>query len=351
MAGIRSLFIAGAIVAGLGAGYPALAQPAQSQKVVADGRTIRIQSYPGNVTAYLAWWVAADKGFCKDHGLKCEFVPLASGPLGIQSLLSGSIDIAAAFTEVVISAVAKGADIQIIGSSHPNKVTTLSVSTDVPMPNKGSGYPAVMKDIKGKRIGVTVRGSAVELQTKALLVGAGLSPDDVTFVAVGSPGTAYAALVAKQIDGAMMFQPFKAICEVQRTCVTAVDLSKGEGPDDLRALNGAVEYVAATRKFIESNPVVVNALIQALEDSVRWIKNPANAAEVLQVMKNNYQISKDIANGDAVMAELARSEAAGAGATIDRNAVKAYADYMLKYKLIDKPVETGDLVYKNAPRP
>lgn len=327
---------------------PAVSQSAK-QPAVADGRTIRIQSYPGNVAAYLTWWVAADKGFCKAHGLTCTFVPLASGPLGMQSLLSGSIDVAAAVTEVVVSATAKGADVQIVASTHPNLYFSLSVSKDVPLSNKG--YPEVMKDLKGKRIGVTVRGSAVEMQMRALLIGAGMSPDDVSYVAVGSPGTAYASLLAKQVDAAMMFPPFKAICEVQKTCVTAVDLAKGEGPADLKALNGGVQYVAMTRKFIEANPVVVDALIQSLEDAAKWIKDPANAAEVLQVLKSNYQISKDIANGDAVMAEIARSEAAGAGVTIDRNAVKAYVDYMLKYKLLDKPVDTTDLVYKNAPRP
>jgi NitT/TauT family transport system substrate-binding protein len=251
----------------------------------------------------------------------------------------------------VVSAAARGADIQIIASTHPKHYTSLSVSKDVPLPNLSKGYPAVMKDLKGRKVGVTVRGSAVELQVKALLAGAGMQPDDVTFVAVGSPGTAYASLLAKQIDAAMMFQPFKAICEVQQTCVTPVDLSKNEGPKDLLALNGAVQYVAATRQFIEKNPVVVQALIQALDDAVRWIKDPANAAEVLGVMQNNYVIGKEIAKGGEVMKALAVDETAGAGVAIDRNAVKAYVAYMVKHKLIDKPLDAGRLVYQNAPRP
>lgn len=348
---IRTCLSALATLLALSFAQPAVSQPVATQKAVADGRTLRIQSYPGNVAAYLTWWVAADKGFCNDHGLKCEFVPLVSGPLGMQALLSGSIDIAAAITEVVVSAASRGGDIQIIASTHPRHYMSLSVSRDVPLPSLSKGYPEVMKDLKGRKIGVTVRGSAVELQVKALLAGAGMDAADVTFVAVGSPGTAYPALTTRQVDAAMMFQPFKAICEAQKTCITAVDLGKGQGPSDLLALNGAVQYVAATRKFIESNPVVVDALIQALEDAVRWIRNPANQGEVVRILKANYAIGKDVPNADAVMQELARSEAAGAGASIDRNAVKAYVDYMTRHRFIEKPVDASSLVYKNAPRP
>lgn len=37
-------------------------------------------------------------------------------------------------------------------------------SAALPTPHAAQGYPAVMQDFKGRRIGVTARGSAAEFQ-------------------------------------------------------------------------------------------------------------------------------------------------------------------------------------------
>lgn len=320
------------------------------EKVVANGETVRIQEYTGTIL-HFTQWVAADKGFCEAHGIKCEMVKIPSGPTGLQSLAAGSLDISFASTEVTMQAASRGNDVQLIVGHSPQNIYTLNIRKDVPLPHLKDGYPAVVQDLKGLKVGVTARGSGVELQARALLSGAGISPDAVTYVAVGGPGTAYGSFISEQIDAAMMFEPFRAICHVENTCVDLLDFAKGEGPAEISALNGAFETYAARRAFIEEHPVVIDAFIQAMTEATAWVRDPANQGELLEVVKGRFSLGAEIANPDAVLEELVRTGAPRYGVEIDRKAVKAFSDYLTNAGLIPEPVDPETFVYSKAPKP
>lgn len=320
-------------------------------KVVAKGETLKIQIYPGTMgSGHVVLWVAADKGFCEAHGVKCQLVEIPSGALGLQALASGSIDVAYATTEVAMQAAARGNDIQLVASTHPNLYISLNVATRVPMPNAAKGYPAVMADLKGKKVGVAARGAATEIQMRALLVGAGMKPEDVTFVAVGAPATAYQALQSGQVDAAMSWPPMDTVCRLTTHCRPIVELGKGQGPADLKSLNGGVQELSMSRKLIESNPVLIDAFIQSLEEATRWLKDPKNYSELLAISRKRFTLG-NIPNADEGLESLLKSEIENSGVTLDRQAVKAHADYLAKYQVLDKTFDTSRFVYKNAPSP
>jgi NitT/TauT family transport system substrate-binding protein len=344
---LRGIAISAALVA---AGLASSTTVRADEKVVANGETVRIQEYTGTIL-HFTQWVAADKGFCEAHGIKCVMVKIPSGPLGLQALVAGSLDISFASTEVTMQAAARGNDVQLIVGHSPNNIYTLDVKKGVPLPHLKEGYPAVVQDLKGLKVGVTARGSGVELQTRALLSGAGLSPDAVTYVAVGGPGTAYGSFISGQIDAAMMFEPFRAICHVQDTCVDLLDFAKGEGPAEISALNGAFETYAARRNYIEEHPVVIDAFIQAMTEATAWVRDPANYDELLKIVKSRFQLGAEIADHDKVIAELVRTGAPLYGVGINRNSVKAFSDYLLNAGLIPGPVDPASFVYSKAPKP
>lgn len=319
-------------------------------KVMANGETVRIQEYPGAIL-HLTQWVAADKGFCADHGIVCEMVQIPSGPLALQALAAGSLEVSFASTEVTMQAASRGNDVQVIVGHSPDNIYTLSVHKDVPLPNKDKGYPDMIQDLKGLKVGVTARGAGTELQARALLAGAGISPDDVTYVAVGSPGTAYPTFLARQIDAAMMFEPFATICRLQGSCVDVVDLAKGEGPKELAALNGAFETYAARRDYIEENPQVVDAFIAAMTEATAWVNDPDNLDELIDVVSKHFKFGDDIENPDEVLRELVRQTAPLYGVTVDRDAVEAFSDYLIEHELITEPVSSETFVYEKAPQP
>ena len=102
---------------GMLAGMALLAPAAMAQtppKIVAKNQLLRIQLYPGTILN-LPIWVAADGGFCQAHGLRCEPTSIPSGPLALQALAAGSLEIMYASTEVITAAASRGNDSDIIG--------------------------------------------------------------------------------------------------------------------------------------------------------------------------------------------------------------------------------------------
>lgn len=337
-------------LAGVLAGIALFASAATAQtnaKIVANDQLLRIQIYPGTILN-LPIWVAADQGFCHAHGLRCEATAIPSGPLALQALAAGSLEIMYASSEVITAAASRGNDVQVFVGHSPNNIYTLNISNKVPLPHLSAGYPAVMKDLKGMRIGVTARGAGTELWTRALLLGAGMSPDDVTFVATGSPTTSYPTFVARQIDAGMMFEPFRTLCEVQKTCVVGVDMAKGEGPEDLRVLNGGFETFAARRVFIEANEVAIDAFIQAMTETIAWMQDPANFDKLMIITRKHLTLG-DIPDADATLVQLVKTTTPKFGVKIDRRSIQGFSDFLMKYKLIDKPVSAATFVYSKAP--
>lgn len=320
------------------------------EKIVANGELVRIQEYPGAIL-HISQWVAADRGFCEDHGIRCEMVQIPSGPVALQALAAGSLEVTFASTEVTMMAASRGNDVQLIVGHSPDNIYTLSVHKDVPLPNKVKGYPAVMEDLKGLTVGVTARGAGTELQARGLFIGAGMDPDEVTYIGVGSPGTAYPSFLARQIDAAMMFEPFATICRLQETCIDVVDMVGGEGPPEISALNGAFQTYAARRDYIEKNPVVISAFIQAMTAATAWVTDPANFEELVEVVQGRFRLGSDIEDADNVLRELVRTNAPLYGVAIDRAAVKAFSDYLIQNELITDPVDPASFVYDKAPQP
>lgn len=321
---------------------------AQTPKVVAKGETLRIQIYPSAVPQ-LALKVAVEKGFCKAHGLNCELVTIPSGPTGLQALAAGSLEFSNSSNDLNMQAASQGNDVQVVVGTFYSNPYSIAVRKDVPLPNLSKGYPAVMQDLKGLKIGVTGRGAATEIQARALLRGAGLDPETaVTFVAVGSPGTAYPSMMAKQIDAYIAFEPFVSLCKVEKTCTIAVNMGEGEGPKELAALNKGFFGFVARRDYIEKNPVPIQAFIQAMQDAAAWIRNEGNRAEFTAIAKSFLSL-RDVKNPEAVLKSIVEGAAPKYDARIDREMMKSLSTFLIDNKLIKKPVDPASFVFAKAP--
>jgi NitT/TauT family transport system substrate-binding protein len=310
---------------------------------------IRVQEYPGSILG-IPMWVAIEKGFCKNYNIRCSTVGLASGPLGLQTLAAGSIEATFASNEVNLMAASRGNEIQLVVGHSPNNYYTLNVSSDYPLPNRSKGYPESMKDLKGAKVGVTARGSGIEIVTRALLQGAGMKGDDVTYVAVGAPATSYPALLAKQIDASVSFEPFNTLCLAQKTCVELVSPGKGEGPANMLAMNGGFASFTMRKNFVQSNPKATEAFIAAVRDAITWAKDPKNYDELVAITKKKMSMG-DIPDADKVLALLVKGQTTSLGYTIERKAVDATSDFLIQNKLSEKAVSSASVVYEKAPKP
>lgn len=302
--------------------------------------TLRIQDYPGLGNFLVR--VANANGLCEKHGVKCELRTIPQAPLGMQTLLAGDIEIAFAPPEVLIQAVGKGADLKVLGSGGREPVFFLMAGAGLETPNAAKGYPAVMQDFKGKKIGVTARGSGAEFQLVEMLKGAGMKAGDVTVVAVGAPNTAFPAIANKQIDGLVLFTPMDGFCEVSKACRVVVDSRNGVGPADVVKTSGAGVVLVAKADYLAKNAAALKGFERALRDAEVLAQNPANFGAMFKIAEDTFKINAP--GGDKVLEVSLRNNLKSFKFDVDPKALQHIAEYMHRGGQIDKLVDTGKLL-------
>jgi NitT/TauT family transport system substrate-binding protein len=106
----------------------------------------------------------------------------------------------------------------------------------------------------------------------------------VTYVTVGGPQTAYTTMViGKQVDAVVMFQPLTQLCRFNKTCDTVIDMSQGEGPAAIKAMNGSSVPFLMRREFADGHPRLMAAFYAAFRDAAAWFNDPANFEEVIGI--------------------------------------------------------------------
>jgi NitT/TauT family transport system substrate-binding protein len=309
------------------------------------GETVRVADSPGIGNMPLR--VAIRKGYCEKHGIKCESKIVANGPLAVQTLLAGDVEVVFTATEVFIFGAARGADLKLLpvnGVRTP--IFFVVAGNHLETPNASKGYPAVMQDLKGRKIGVTSRGSGAELQLVDMLKGAGMAVGDVTIVAVGAPNTAFPALANKQIDAVVTFEPFGAMCQVTKACRVLVDPRAGEGPKELAAMGPAAVSNAVRGDWAQKNPHVIEAFSKAIMEANAFVNNMANLAELSQISQSFFKFEGP--QGEAITNAALRIaiEPKAYGGELDPLALQSIAAYLNRTGQMPQLFDTSKMIYK-----
>lgn len=325
-----------------------IAAPLQAAFAQAPLETVRFQDYPG--FGNLLVRVAIAKGLCEKNGLECKLSIIPSSPLGIQALLAGSIDAAFPSVDAVNLAVMRGAKIRYVAGGAASVSLELVAGKHMPTPHAGDGWPGFMQDFKGRKIGVTARGAPIERYMDWMLIKAGLDPEkDVTYVAVGGPNTSYPALVSKQVDALMTYEPVASMCKVLDSCKTIWRGALDRNPAEIYALNGASNGQVFTQDAIDRKPKVVDAVIRMLAEADAFTNDPAHFDEVLRIQQPFFKL--EMPRGDEVMAASLHMllDSNMYRAALNRKAMKAQLDLLLSLKLLTQALPVSDLVLERAP--
>ncbi len=140
--------------------------------------------------------VAQLKGFYRDEGLDVEMI-LIRGAVGVQALIGGSVDYSSSSGAVIAAGVrGLGLKLVLIVASKP-------AFDFVAQPQIRS-----FQQLKGKVVGISSRGGAVDLVTQMMLRRNGLTPNkDVTLIVVGSAEELMLALKGGLISAALLSPP------------------------------------------------------------------------------------------------------------------------------------------------
>ena len=174
---------------------------------------------------YTPFYVADGLGLFSKAGLTINTVQVTGGQAVLAAIASGQVACAITGLDLAVLLASKKATGRVIVGLEAIPAYGLLVPA-------GSSVRSV-RELKGAVIGVTGRGSPLEIAARYTLKEAGLDPDrDVTFVAIGStPQNYIAAMANHQVGAVMSIEPTTAILVDQmRVARYLVNFAAGQGP-------------------------------------------------------------------------------------------------------------------------
>jgi len=201
----------------------------------------------------LPWVAAKEIRLFEKNGLDLDMVYVGASAVIVQSMLSGSSNIAGFGGPAVVTNVLRGGDIIQVAAMAPFFTQSLFVRPDI----------RDLRSLQGKKVGITRFGSVTDFALRSILERHNLK--DVNILQMGGFPEAVAGLSRGAIDGAVFSPPhnFRMLKEGFRELVSQ---------KDLRALGSGflTQGIVARRSFAASHREVVVRLIKSTVEGIKY---------------------------------------------------------------------------------
>ena len=286
----------------------------------------------GACLCYLPTVLAKELGEFDKAGLAVDLVDLKGGSDALKAVLGGSADVVSGYFDHCVNLAAKKQELQafVVYDRYPGLVLVVSPSH--------TGEIKSVKDLAGKKVGVSAPGSSTDFFLKYLLKKNGVDPTGVAVIGVGLGATAVAAMEQGQIDAAVMLDPAVTVLQGSHSDLRILSDTRTQ-KDTLEVFGG--EYpggaLYSTAAWVASHDKEVQALTNAILNTLAWIhthsaedimaKMPAemvgkNKELYLAALKNTIPMYSetgrmDPKGADAVLAVFSESSPEVARANVD----------------------------------
>jgi ABC-type nitrate/sulfonate/bicarbonate transport system substrate-binding protein len=201
----------------------------------------------------IPWLVAKEARLFEKNGLTLDMVYVGASAVIVQSMLSGSANVAGFGGPAVITNVLRGGDIIQVAAMIPHFTQSLLVRSDI----------GELRGLQGKKVGITRFGSVTDFAIRTLLERHGLK--DVNVLQMGGFPEAVAGLSRGAIDGAVLSPPhtYRMIKEGFRELIA---------PKDLRGLGSGflTQGMVARRSYAATHRDIVVRLIKATVEGTKY---------------------------------------------------------------------------------
>jgi NitT/TauT family transport system substrate-binding protein len=220
----------------------------------------------GSCLCYLPTMLAKQLGEYQKAGLDVDVVDFKGGSESLKAVIGGSADVVSGYFDHCVNLAAKGQHLQafVVYDRYPGLALVVSP--------KHSAEIKSVKDLAGKKVGVSAPGSSTDFFLKYLLKKDGVDPNSVGVISVGLGATAVAAMEQGQIDAAVMLDPSVTVLQGRNKDLTI--LSDTRTQHDTLAVFGG-EYPGGalyTRAdWIASHEKEVQAMTNAILATLKWI--------------------------------------------------------------------------------
>ena len=227
------------------------------------------------VTGHAKFFVAKEKGFFDQEGIKVELIQFANSADGISALRAKKLDIGAFGTTAPLVHIAKGADLRIIGGVMGEDAAIITTQ------EKGAIIKTV-KDLKGKKV-ATVRLASGDAVLRAALHRAGIDwRKDVQIFELKNPPAVLEAVKSGQVDAGVVWGPHDVRAEEMGLKIVARSHELEPGHPCCRLTINADEQVKDAKIW----PHFIRAILRA----EKFTQIPANRKETVAIIQQYLKI-------------------------------------------------------------
>jgi NitT/TauT family transport system substrate-binding protein len=281
---------------------------------------------------YLPTVLAQQLGEYDKAGVDVELVNFKGGSQALTAILGGSADVVSGYFDHCVNLAAKNQALLafVVYDRFPG--LTLLVSP------KHTDEIKSIKDLAGKKVGVTAPGSSTDFFLKYVLNKNGIDPNSVAVIGVGIDQTAVVAMEQGTVDAAVMLDPATSVLQSRAKDVRILSDTRTQS-DTLAVFGGDYPGGAlyARAEWVAKHEKEAQALTNAIVATLKWIhahsaeeimaKMPddlvgADKADYLAALKNTIPMYSttgrmDPKGAEAVLAVFSQSSPDVAKANID----------------------------------
>ena len=235
----------------------------------------------GACLCYLPTVLAKQLGEFEKAGLDVNLVDLKGGSDALKAVLGGSADVVSGYFDHCVNLAARKQELVsfVVYDRYPGLVLVVA-------PSHANEIKSI-KDLAGKKVGVSAPGSSTDFFLKFLLKKNGLDPTSAAVIGVGLGATAVAAMEQGQIDAAVMLDPSVTVLQGNHPDLKILADTRTQ-KDTLAMFGGEYPGGALYTKssWIASHPKETQALTNAIVATLKWIHSHT-PEEIMAKMPEN----------------------------------------------------------------
>jgi NitT/TauT family transport system substrate-binding protein len=277
----------------------------------------------------LPYFIALEKGFFEEEGIKVEGVFQQDASLITQSLLANKADVGLPVTVT---------DILLIEEKDPGKIkifiggaetregnhqqTAIIVKTDSPYKS--------LNDLKGKKL-ATLPGGVGIIFPKMIFKSSGIDPESIDYVQM-IPTNWIPSLEAKQVDAVWTVEPLSTVAVTSGTGKSILNYSLANSVHNPFV---AVGFAFRT-DFAEKNPDIAKKIIKVMERAVKFKEE--NPSEAKRILAKYSDLPEDLAGqlGNLSVYREAKDF---------KYDVQVISDLMFQLKFLKSPIDVSRVIY------